>query len=195
MATTGIGLRMRRPAGLVLSVHGPSVDEWVDNLLGQVERRALSVLKREGYEYSATKFSDLRRSTALPRGLDPAALHARSAIMNCERVRELEDRCDLKGAMLAAIRAVNDLWNAGGHPLRDNAIKGQAAKKAKDPKQQKKPKALRLIAAWRQQGLPEFDHWRTANGRRNSNAAFASFLCEKFGFESPAVIERWFRLR
>ena len=109
-----------------------TIGDWIEDFLKQIEYRSLVALEREGWtlvngEFMANAIGPAKAliykvSLAIAKdGLRGKATNARSAYINCGLVRESSRAGQIDMAVLAALRAVNELWVAeSGNALSDN---------------------------------------------------------------------------
>ncbi len=120
----------------------------IADFLSEIESRALKVIRREGYQVlKGNQFRAIANPNKLATTLRGVACNAKSALSHSQQVRDCLNNSDIDGAVLAAIRAMNELWTAeGGDALTQNARSGgkERVRRDKDGKQAAKAMAKKL---------------------------------------------------
>ena len=121
-----------RPLGLSTFSQVESPAAQIESYLRQIEQRAQSIVEKAGFNFvkgAIRRKQSTKRSTLK---FPDSVSHARWALTSCAEVRRnlVEHKYEI--AVAAAFRAVNDIWNAGGDPLRENARLGGLGKAARD---------------------------------------------------------------
>ena len=134
------------------------VSDWIESFLAQIEQRSLRAIEREGYALAEVESAPMGPALTLvhkvasdivKHRLRGKAVQARSAYVSCGLVRQSSRAGKHDMAVLAALRAVNELWAAeSGNALSENGRKGAVARLVRNPQQ-----AAKQIAKTEAQGL------------------------------------------